>query len=87
MRKRVALPNGAWWEQGANRRRGYGTVYSRSGRVIATSMKLDELNALDAESRGSWVSSVEISRLYSMKSALNLVRTQINKQKLDNAKG
>ena len=43
---------------------------------------IDELNALDAESSGSWVSSIEINRLYSMKSALNLVRTQIiNRQR------
>ena len=46
---------------------------------------IDELNALDAESRSSWVSSIEISRLYSMKSALNLVRTQVTKQKIDRA--
>ena len=48
---------------------------------------VDELNALDAETTGSRISAVEISRLYSMKSALNLVRTQIANRIRNNAKG
>ena len=48
---------------------------------------VDELNALDAETTGSRISAVEISRLYSMKSALNLVRTKIVSRLRDNAKG
>ena len=48
---------------------------------------VDELNALDAETAGSRISAVEINRLYSMKSALNLVRTKIVGRLRDNAKG
>ena len=48
---------------------------------------VDELNALDAETTGSRISAVEINRLYSMKSALNLVRTQIANRIRNNAKG
>ena len=47
---------------------------------------VDELNALDAETTGSWISSVEINRLYTMKSALNLVRTQISARLRNHAK-
>lgn len=47
---------------------------------------VDELNALDAETTGSRISAVEINRLYTMKSALNLVRTQISSRLRDNAK-
>lgn len=37
---------------------------------------LDELDALDVRSRESQVSSAEVNRLYTMKSALNLIRSQ-----------
>lgn len=47
---------------------------------------VDELNALDAETTGSWISAVEINRLYTMKSALNLVRTQISNRLRDNTR-
>ena len=47
---------------------------------------VDELTALDAESSGSWISSVEINEFYSMKSALDLVRSQIVNRLRDNAK-
>ena len=47
---------------------------------------VDELTALDTESSGSWISSVEINEFYSMKSALDLVRTQIIKQQRQHAK-
>ncbi|MFZ4537572.1 TAXI family TRAP transporter solute-binding subunit [Propionivibrio sp.] len=42
---------------------------------------INELNALDAQSRESSISSVEMNRLYSMKSALNLIRLQIINRK------
>ena len=47
---------------------------------------VDELTALDAESSGSWISSAEINEFYSMKGALNLVRTQLIKLKNDHGK-
>jgi hypothetical protein len=47
---------------------------------------VDELNALDAETTDSRISAVEINRLYSMKSALNLVRTKIVNRLRDNAR-
>jgi hypothetical protein len=38
---------------------------------------LADLDELDAETRMSWISSEEKIRLYTMKTHLNLVRTQI----------
>ena len=38
---------------------------------------LDRLNELDAETRECWVASSDMNRLYTMKSAINLIRTHI----------
>ena len=38
---------------------------------------VDQLDKIDADTRESWISSDEINKLYTMKSALNLIRQQI----------